>query len=299
VAFRVKLGDCGFEGGCVIRISVPYVYNVSESLSPLSSLSGGENVSEHLYVLYNAHSTLSNFLFRSVWSSCLRVCKGPGNELLASIKAILDKDGSSPIIDFWEAVQITQKLTAFKTVLEAEFQTAATYLVTGRRGYDIATLIETGEVIFPDELMRKVPAVQFDLREAGKCIAFNLGTAAGFHLLRALELVIQAYWNVVMDSAPLPENRNIGAYIREMENGGKNDPKVLVALKQIKNHHRNSLMHPEETLDLDAAIALLGIVQSAAIAMLNSIPEPPPAEEPLMASPIGEMLLPAGDIEIA
>jgi hypothetical protein len=283
----------------VIRISVPYVYNVSESLSPLSSLSGGENVSDHLYVLYNAHSTLSNFLFGSVWSSCLRVCKGPGNELLTSIKVILDKDASSPTIEFWEAVQITQKLTAFKTVLEAEFQTAATYLVTGRRGYDIGALIENGEVIFPDELMRRVPGVQFDLREAGKCIAFNLGTAAGFHLLRALELVIQAYWDVVMQGIPLPANRNIGAYIREMEQVAKGDPKVLGALRQIKDHHRNSLMHPEETLDLDAAIALLGIVQSAAIAMLNEIPEPAPIPPPEINFNVESMLTPGDEDKTA
>jgi hypothetical protein len=179
------------------------------------------------------------------------------------------------VIDFVQAFTLSSAVSSFRTVLEAEFQTSALYLVTARRGYDIPTLLEQAEEIFPPELIKKVPDVRFDLREAGKCIAFNLGTGAGFHLLRALETVICAYWHVVMKGAGLPENRNIGAYIREMEKAKVGDGKVLAALRQIKDFHRNSLMHPEETLDLDQAIALLGIVQSAIVAMLPTIPEPP------------------------
>lgn len=118
-----------------------------------------------------------------------------------------------------------------------------------------------------------MPDVLFDLREAGKCIAFDLGTAAGFHLLRVLETVIRAYWGVVMDGQPLPISRNLGSYIQKMEDAKKGDPKVLTALRQIKDRHRNELMHPEEKLTLDESIALLGIVQSAIVPMLSVLPK--------------------------
>lgn len=281
----------------MVRILIPYVYNLSESLTPLASVKSGDKLNIHIYAIFNAHSILSVFLYQSVWSSCLRVCKGPGKELLEALKTLYEKDDLESELDYWEVVALNQKLTSFKTVLEAEFQTAATYLVTPRRGYDIATLIENAEVIFPDELMRKVPDTLFDLREAGKCIAFDLGTAAGFHLLRALETVIRAYWTVVMEGAPLPEVRNLGVYISEMEKAKRGDRKVLVALRQIKDHHRNELMHPEEKLDLDQAIALLGITQSAIVPMLREIPEPKPVETPVLAVSTAKMLLPEGDIE--
>lgn len=282
----------------MVRISVPYVYNLSEALLPLSSLNQGSKVSDQLYILYYAHSTLSNFLYQSVWTNCLRVVKGHGRELLDAINEVMAKNETAGAeINYFDVFNVGQKLTAFKTVLEAEFQIAATYLVTPRRGYDIATLIENAEIIFPDELMRKVPDTLFDLREAGKCIAFDLGTAAGFHLLRAFETVIRAYWNVVMEGAPLPTVRNLGIYISEMEKAHRGDRKVLASLRQIKDHHRNELMHPEEKLDLDQAIALMGITQSAIVSMLREIPEPAPAEEAILAPQTGEMLMPGGDIE--
>jgi hypothetical protein len=49
--------------------------------------------------------------------------------------------------------------------------------------------------------------------------------------------------------------------------------KVLAALQQIKDPHRNPLAHPEETLTLEEAVGLFGIVQSAVNAMLKEIPE--------------------------
>jgi hypothetical protein len=258
----------------MMRIFVPYVYKLSEALQPIGSMTDGAKVADVRYQFYFAHSTLSEFLFQSVWGMSLRVCHAPGRELLDVLEAVYSKNEEDATINWFDLFNLNQKLTAFKTVLEAEFQIAATYLVTPRRGYDINTLLSNAEVIFPNELVSKIPDVQFDLREAGKCIAFDLGTAAGFHLLRSLETVICKYWDVVMEGAPLPENRNLGRYIHEMEQARKGDSKVLTALRQIKDHHRNSLMHPEETLTLDEAIALLGIVQSAIVAMLPIIPEP-------------------------
>jgi hypothetical protein len=264
------------KGGCVLRIWVPYVYKLSEALQPISNLTDGAKLSDVRYQLYFAHSTLSEFLYQSVWGLTLRVCTAPGKDLLDALQAAYSKnDGDDTAINWFDLFNLNQKLTAFKTVLEAELQIAATYLVTPRRGYDINTLLANAEVIFPAELCQKIPEILFDLREAGKCLAFELGTAAGFHLLRSLETVICLYWNVVMNGASLPDNRNLGNYINRMEAAGKGDGKVLTALRQIKDHHRNSLMHPEETLDLDSAIALLGIVQSAIVAMLPTIPPRP------------------------
>ncbi len=283
----------------MIRISVPYLTNLAEALVPLSAIKQGDTLNAHLFAVFNAENLLSQFLRQSLWGTTLRVCLQPGIELEGSINSLYEGLKAEDEIPYYKTVTMQQKLVVFKTVLEAEFLTAATYLVTPRRGYDIAALIERAEVIFPDELLRKVPIVLFDLREAGKCIAFDLGTAAGFHLLRALETVLRRYWDVVMEGQPLPTNRNLGNYIREMEQAQKGDPKVLASLRQIKDHHRNELVHPEERLDLDEAIALVGITQSAVVAMLKEIPElaAPPEIQPALPAPTDEMLAPGGGIE--
>ena len=191
---------------------------------------------------------------------------------LSALDALMEGSDLDEKIDYLKAAVMNQAITSFKTVLEAEFQTAGVYLVTAKRGYDVPTLLEHAEAIFPDELCEKLPQVRNDLREAGRCIAFSLGTAAGFHLLRALESVVCAYWYEVMNKAPLPANRNLGQYILQMAKGDHPErKKVLFALRQVKELHRNSIMHPEESLDVDQAVALLSSVQGAVSMMLPFI----------------------------
>jgi hypothetical protein len=50
--------------------------------------------------------------------------------------------------------------------------------------------------------------------------------------------------------------------------------KVRAALRQIKDLHRNPLMHPEVQLTVAQAISLVGMAQSCIGAMLEEIPEP-------------------------
>jgi len=90
--------------------------------------------------------------------------------------------------------------------------------------------------------------------------------------MRATELVVRRYWDAVTSGKQRPDRFNIGEYLREMEKENVGDPKTLATLKQIKDLHRNELMHPEVSLDIDEAISLLGIAQSAIAAMMKEIP---------------------------
>jgi hypothetical protein len=110
-----------------------------------------------------------------------------------------------------------------------------------------------------------------DMRAAGRCIAFDLGTAAGFHIMRATELVLRRYFDEVTGNAERPKTNNIGDYLRVLDDQDKGKKKTRATLRQIKDLHRNELIHPEVTLTLDEAIALLGIAQSAIVAMLQKM----------------------------
>ena len=50
------------------------------------------------------------------------------------------------------------------------------------------------------------------------------------------------------------------------------DTKVTRNLRSIKDLHRNTLMHPEENLNLEEAVMLLGIIGSSISSMLNILP---------------------------
>jgi hypothetical protein len=67
----------------------------------------------------------------------------------------------------------------------------------------------------------------------------------------------------------------MGAYLAVMEKSELGDRRVRSALKDIKDLHRNPLIHPEHSLDsVEEAIDLLGAIRAAIGAMLPSIPEP-------------------------
>jgi hypothetical protein len=155
----------------------------------------------------------------------------------------------------------------------AELETLNAHFVTQKRGYDSMALIGYAEVIFPADLPSKVPDAVPDIREAGKCIAFELPTAAGFHLHRANEAIMHRYYDVVSGDKPRPKNRNIGGYLAAMTEGKFGDQRLLTALKDLNDLHRNPLIHPDQSLEsIDDAIALMNAIHTAAVFMLKSIP---------------------------
>ena len=83
------------------------------------------------------------------------------------------------------------------------------------------------------------------------------------------------YYDAVTNGAERPSGRNIGDYIRELKNQNRGDPKVITALENIKDLHRNPLIHPDQSLEsVDDAIALLNAIHSVVVYMLKAIPEP-------------------------
>src|SRR5262249_2774114 len=147
-----------------------------------------------------------------------------------------------------------------------------------KRGYDTADLIERGTVLFPDDLVPKVPSAQLDVEQGARCLAFELPTAAGFHFHRANESVLHVYYDAVTCGKPRPSGRNIGDYLAELKKHNAGDPIVWSCLKDLKDMHRNPLIHPEHTLEnIDEAIALLGQIHSVIVHMLRAIPALPTA----------------------
>ena len=73
------------------------------------------------------------------------------------------------------------------------------------------------------------------------------------------------------NNAPRPQTRNIGDYLKELDKLNKGDARIKAALRDIKDLHRNPLIHPEHNLTNDQALALLGSVQGAIISMLDEI----------------------------
>ena len=122
--------------------------------------------------------------------------------------------------DSLELIMIKNKYREYRVALLSELESLATFFVTQKGGYDTTILLEWGESLFSEELGTKAPEAIFDAKEAAKCLAFEVSTAAGFHLFRVTECVLRRYYSHVTGGKPHPKYRNIGVYLRALKSAG-------------------------------------------------------------------------------
>ena len=265
------------------RVSGFYLFEGGRALRPLEDLHASTKYSVAQYALYIAKGWLepivqgnSLFKIRTAWAK--------GNDLLNAMNGALAQMetvvGASPPeeekeLGWMTYYSIKAPYDSFVTVLGAEWSIADLFLVSKLPGYDTTDLIESGWVLFPADMRAKVPEAINDANQAGKCLAFRLPTAAGFHLHRVNETILRRYYDAETKGKPRPTQRTIGAYLKAFEKYKAGDPKVLAALDSLRELHRNPLMHPEQILEnFDEAIALHGAVHSVVVHMLKKIPLP-------------------------
>jgi hypothetical protein len=267
----------------VQRVDGFYLYEVGWKLHALDAYSTKEDCpirDIHLALLV-AEGALEPFLSQSVFR--FRTCQTTGTALLAVIREMIQKintpgtDYATATFNAYEIYRVQDALKTFEAVLGSELALLPQYLVMKKGAFDTASLVEAGEGCFPDELLSKAPEAAVDAQQFGRCLAFELYTAAGFHLHRLNEAVLRRYFDAVSNGAKRPRSRNMGDYLAAMDKLGVGLPKVKAALTELKDLHRNPLMHPEDVLGTaDEAIDLFGAVRACVGAMLKEIPQPTP-----------------------
>jgi hypothetical protein len=263
------------------RVDGYYLYTVGSQIHPVSELRGtmpwiaegkATTVGEASLPVMIALGALEPLLSRSIFR--LRTSQQAGQRLLEAIRALKAKiDGATDQkeeLNWLDVYQVTTNLTTFESILQAELALIPLYVVMPKAGYDTTTLIESGVVCFPDDVISKVPEAVPDLNQGTRCIAFELNTAAGFHLHRANESVLRKYWDVVSSGAARPPRGNMGDYLNEMKQKNFGDEIVRAAIEHLVKFHRNPLIHPEQNIETaDEAIALMNGIHNVIVQMLK------------------------------
>lgn len=153
---------------------------------------------------------------------------------------------------------LNKKLSAFRSVFEAECHDVDVYSVGQIAIYKTRDLVANASHVIPSDFregMSSEAVKEFD--DAGRCLAFDLPTACGFHALRGMELVMDDYlkafgvtkklvsWNEYIKAAEEVANSK-GA-------GPKPSKKVTAMLDRMRSLDRNPLMHPRDELDTASA----------------------------------------------
>jgi len=180
------------------------------------------------------------------------------------------------VIGGYEIIGLKQSLENFEHVLKAELEASASYDVPQRAIYNTEDLIERADMMFPDSVRDSLNnEARGDFRAAGRCLAFNLPTASGFHIARAVERVLWDYY--VRFTSDKVGKKTMGTLVGELKKltGGDGKPlpdkKTLRDLDQFVEYDRNPLIHPTCVLEEDDALILFSNGFSAITSMVKDI----------------------------
>lgn len=258
----------------VIRVSMSYIFTMCSRLDPLDAIPRADTDVKGIFVtLMSVHGSLEE-LYNSIYGPYLKVSYGYSRGLLATIKSILEPFDLDKKVSAWEITSIQQQYGQYKAALTGELAIIDAYFVTQKGGFDTTSLLMFGENLFPSDLISKVAEALPDVREAGKSLAYDLPTAAGFHVFRVVESVLRKYHAHVTGGKSPPKVRNMGVYIKSLVSSGVGNQKVIYALQQMKDLHRNPVSHPEAILSQEEALAIFGIARSVITPMLAELPTP-------------------------
>jgi hypothetical protein len=188
-------------------------------------------------------------------------------EIVSEIEAVTVVDGEDP--PRLTAEQVSRLARAMDTVqstLIAEAIGVYAYIVTDKRA-PIDTLLDRIGNLFDKGVYEALPPVaQRDLASAGRAIAFEMPTAAVFHLMRALEAVLRGLYCHFIRQKRLKEPRGWKNMIDQLRAKKTNQPPgpLLDHFDHIREHFRNPTQHPDAEYDMNSAQNLLSIAVDAA-----------------------------------
>jgi hypothetical protein len=163
----------------------------------------------------------------------------------------------------YELSSIVAKIQQFQNVLIADLRITASFTVTKSGIFDVNQLVNCAHQALPDDVRGKLPKEALDEIDAsGKCLAFSLPTASGFHAMRAVERVIRTYLNDFISREEIARLKNWGQYLDALEKrvAGEALPKpseeAIALIRQIKDIYRNPVIHPDRVLSSEEAMTL-------------------------------------------
>jgi hypothetical protein len=164
----------------------------------------------------------------------------------------MEKKDSNSKLSPEEAKKLRDTILKIRETLNAESKNKFAYIVEDKR-IDIEKLLNNVSGLFAKDIYDSIPEIaKYDFTEAGRCIAFEVPTAAAFHILRGTESVLRQYYCSIVKKnrcSPLLWGKMINGL--ELRKRNRPSKTLLDNLKNIKDNFRNPTDHPEKRYDID------------------------------------------------
>lgn len=191
----------------------------------------------------------------------------------------LKAGGSEDRVDLHELSLLRTLTEKFEHALAADMSHIPSYVAQKCGIYSTFELAENARNVFGANLRDVIPAsalIEFDT--AGRSLAFGLGTAASIHTLRAVEIMLRAYYESFAGSAAAKGERNYANYVKKLatmsedeDKDPRPDRRIVLMLVQIKDQYRNPLVTPETVIEVEEAAQLFGIASNVVASMAREM----------------------------
>ena len=159
----------------------------------------------------------------------------------------------------------------FEKAFDRDHRRLHVFMVTNKALFDTDTLLMSPEQAFPERL-RGLLASQVieDLRQAAKCLAFDVPTACAFHICRGTEFLMLQYYEKLAGKSWEWSHRDWGKYNDKLINLGA--PKAITdRLDEIRKLDRNAYIHPDKNVTVEEAPFLFTLCINVDFQMLLEI----------------------------
>jgi hypothetical protein len=289
VEFLVRLA---YAEGRVERINQFDMYRLGQALAGLVALARQEkdiHPRAAVYHIWSARDEMDRLLHSPV---SLGTSRSSAQTLASSLAAMFNEhfnggkfpDSKSEPIPSWEFGMLKSYIEKFETVFGEEMAEAAAYAVPRRGIFYTPALVDAADECFPQDLLPHIPEkARVEWRAAGRCFAFNLLSASGFHVARAVEGTMEAYFQL-LSNQPGQILKTWNDYIIELEKIQKAGRAPIPEGKtQMKDDYRNPIMHPRVVLSEGDTKMLFNNGESLIIAMAQEIGKIQASAQPSLA----------------
>jgi len=197
--------------------------------------------------------------------------KAAANGVVTVIDAITNKEGASelPPVDNTEHANLLNALVWFNNILARDLYWLDLYWLRPKLGYTTVELLRDATVIFPDSIRTVISdRIKYEVQQAANCLLYEASSAVGFHILRAVEMVILDYFTI-------PGCERAGAnswtdYAKRLR-FYRVHRKIVGMIDRLAGLHRNELMHAEAVLSVEESAILFALMQEVLPVMIADV----------------------------
>lgn len=232
-------------------------YHLGRGIKDIDKLEPGADLTLSMFLLFDCYAWLINFVHETkdidvpdTRAAAEYLMKGM--DALGDFRNLSSSRRESPLT-LEEVRIIVDRKDWFEKCLDREYRYLDVFTVTAKGIYDTRLLMTKPEHKFPLRIRGALPeqAVS-DLKQAARCLAFDIPTACAFHICRATEALMLNYYEILAGHPWAFPKKDWKIYIEQLVKE-KAPRRITDRLDEIRDSDRNAYTHPERNVTLEEA----------------------------------------------